>query len=125
MRHREEANRDRLAWLMVICHLLLQLVANVFMAVWALKGRLKAPQFLRLRLTTNSVQCHCEMTVKEIFHATNGNCIIIYLPSCNSKHICGYFLVKRSLTEMVTMNCPFLEKNCVKMISFCFPTSLE
>lgn len=46
MRHREEANRDRLAWLMVICHLLLQLVANVFMAAWALKGRLKAPQFL-------------------------------------------------------------------------------
>lgn len=26
---------------------------------------------------------------------------------------------------MVTMNCNFLEKNCVKMISFCFPTSLE
>lgn len=38
MRHREEANRDRLAWLMVICHLLLQLVANVFMAVWAFEG---------------------------------------------------------------------------------------
>lgn len=35
MRHREEANRDRLAWLMVICHLL---VANVFMAVWAFEG---------------------------------------------------------------------------------------
>jgi len=45
MRHREEANRDRLAWLMVICHLLLQLVANVFIAAWPLNGRLKAPQF--------------------------------------------------------------------------------
>lgn len=31
------------------------------------------------------------MTVKEIFHATNGNSIIIYLPSCNSKYVCGYF----------------------------------
>lgn len=44
MRHQEEADRDRLVWLMVICHLLLQLVANVFTAVWAMYGRLKVPQ---------------------------------------------------------------------------------